>query len=129
MIRAYIPKGAESGAHGVVGESLTVQGADGNSVRIDANEIKAVFLVRSFDGNPNYQEYKAFYNPPSGRGVWVRVHFQDGEVLEGVAPNCFDTYSKPIFYMTPPDPSSNNEAVLVSKHFVKDMQILGLASE
>ena len=31
--------------------------------------------------------------------------------------------------MKPPDPASNNQAVLVSKHFLKEMQVLGLASD
>lgn len=108
---------------------LLVEKPEGELVAVEPSEIKAVFFVRSFEGSPDYSEFKVFPAPPNGKGVWVRVHFLDGEVMEGIAPNCLDTYAKPIFYMTPPDPASNNQAVLLSKRFLKEMQVLGLAAD
>jgi len=110
-------------------DSFVVQSDDGELVRVRASEIKAIFFVKSFEGSPDYSEFKVFPGRPNGKGIWVRVHFLDGEIMEGVAPNSLDTYSKPVFYMTPPDPASNNQAVVVSKRFLKEMQVLGLAAE
>jgi hypothetical protein len=88
-----------------------------------------VFFVKKFEGTPDYSEFKVFTAQPNGRGVWIRVHFQDGEIMEGVAANKLDTYLKPVFAMTPPDPASNNQTVLVSKPSLVEMQILGLAAD
>jgi hypothetical protein len=49
--------------------------------------------------------------------------------MEGIASNCLNTYSKSAFYMTPPDPESNNQGVLVSKQYLREMHVLGLASD
>ncbi len=129
LARGFVSREVEIDLKQSVSEVFNVEGLDGKPVEVRAGEIKAVFFVRSFEGNPNYQEFKVFGFRPTGKGVWVRVQFKDGETLEGVAPNCFETYSKPVFYMTPPDPSSNNRAVLVSKRSLKEMQVLGIASD
>lgn len=106
-----------------------VEDFGGKLVKVAPPEIKAIFFVKSFEGNRDYSEFKVYSSRPNGKGVWIRVHFKDGEVIEGVAANSFDTYSKEVFYMTPPDPGSNNQAVLVSKHSLKEMQVLGLATD
>ena len=98
-------------------------------MEVQTSEIKALFFVKRFEGNRDYSEFTVFSNRPSGRGVWVRVKFRDGEVMEGVAPNRLDTYLGAAFSMTPPDPASNNVAVWVSKRSLEEMQVLGLASD
>jgi hypothetical protein len=128
-LRGYLCGGDDATAWMRDSNTLTVKTVAGSYVEVQPSEIKAVFFVRSFDGVPDYSEFKVFAARPNGKGVWVRLHFLDGEILEGVAPNCLSTYSLPVLYITPPDPASNNEAVLVSKRFLKEMQVLGLASD
>ncbi len=125
--RAFLSKGDEASLIEGRTDSLVAKDSNGKPVKVEASEIKAVFFVKSFEGNPDYSEFKVFSSRPGGKGIWVRVHFKDGEVIEGVAPNNFDTFSKPIFYMTPPDPGSNNHAVIVSKLYLTEMLVLGLA--
>ncbi len=127
--RGFLTKGDEVTLQTNLLDSIVVESSEGKLVEVRASEIKAIFFVKSFEGSPDYSEFKVFSTRPNGKGVWIRVHFEDGEVIEGVAPNCIDTYSKAVFYMTPPDPASNNQAVLVSKRFLKEMQVLGLASD
>jgi uncharacterized protein DUF6982 len=129
VLRGFVVGGKETRLLDTLPDSLAVKDSNGKSVKVGASDIKAIFFVKSFEGNPDYTEFKVFSSRPSGKGVWVRVHFKDGEIIEGVAPNCFETYSKAVFYITPPDPGSNNQGVLVSKHYLKEMQVLGLASE
>jgi hypothetical protein len=129
VLRGYLCGGDEATALLRDSSTLTVETVEGGYVEVQPSEIKAVFFVRSFEGTPDYSEFKVFAACPNGKGVWVRLHFLDGETLEGVAPNCLSTYSSPVLYITPPDPASNNEAVLVSKRFLKEMQVLGLASD
>ena len=129
VLRGFAPKRNDTALEDTLPDSLVVKESDGKPVKVVASNIKAIFFVKSFEGDQDYTEFKVFSGRPSGKGVWVRVRFQDGEVIEGVAPNCFETYSKALFYITPPDPRSNNQGVLVSKHYLKEMEVLGLASE
>jgi hypothetical protein len=110
-------------------ESFPVKRVGGQTIQVQSAAIKAIFFVKTFEGSKRYSEFKVFTNQPNGSGVWVRVQFLDGEVMEGVATNSLETYTKPVFQLTPPDPASNNQAVLVSKHFLQEMQILGLAAD
>ncbi len=129
LLRGFLATSDEAKLRENVSDLFTVENTGGKPVEVRASELKAIFFVKSFEGNPDYSEFKVFSTRPCGKGVWVRVHFNDGEVIEGVAPNSFDTYSKPVFYMAPPDPGSNNQAILVSKSSLKEMQVLGLASD
>jgi hypothetical protein len=106
-----------------------VRRTDGGVEHVQLESIKAIFFVKSFEGSRHYSEFKVFTHQPNGKGVWIRVQFHDGEVMEGIAPNSLDTYMRPVFSLTPPDPRSNNETVLVSKQCLQQMHILGLASD
>ena len=129
LLRGYLSAQDEAALQTNVMEPFVVQVAGGHSQEVKPSDIKAIFFVKSFEGSPNYSEFKVFTNRPNGRGVWIRVHFRDGEVMEGVATNSLETYTRPVFQLTPPDPASNNQAVLVSKHFLQEMQVLGLAAD
>src|SRR5262249_23224774 len=56
---------------------------DGEGVEVAVADLKAVFFVRSFDGDPDHDESKDLYQarPPDTRKV--SVHFRDGEELVG----------------------------------------------
>jgi PilZ domain len=71
--------------------------------------LKALFFVRDFEGNPKYQESKAFGT--RGQGRRVEVTFADGEVVLGTTLNYRpDTHG---FFVSPADPASNNTRIFV----------------
>lgn len=76
---------------------------------IDIYYLKAVYFVKSFEGNPDYQEKDDIERV--GFGKKIKVHFKDGETLvgytQGYSPN------RDIFIVFPSDPDSNNEKVFV----------------
>jgi len=80
-------------------------------VEISVPELKAIFFVKDFAGNPPYNEKKAFGGGPQASGRRVEVIFSDGEVLVGVTlgydPNRMG------FFVTPVDTDSNNLRVFV----------------
>lgn len=129
VAKAFLPPAAESTFLSPNPGVLTLHDVDGMELEVEAKEIKAVFLVKSFEGDPNYVEFKNFPERPGDAGLWVRVDFTDHESLEGVAPNVLATFSDPIFFMTPPDPQSNNHAVMVSKVSLTNMKVLGFEAE
>jgi hypothetical protein len=82
---------------------------DTEPVHVRMADLKAVFFVQDFDGEPEYSERKEFLNPQSGRRLTVK--FADGEVLVGTSL----TYhpSRTGFFLFPGDPFSNNSKVFV----------------
>ncbi|HVG72082.1 MAG TPA: hypothetical protein VM819_14290 [Vicinamibacterales bacterium] len=79
-------------------------------IRVRVADLKAVFFVRDFDGNPTYNERKEFDAAFTGRRL--SVQFTDGDVLVGTTFS-YDP-SRPGFFLFPPDPACNNEKVYVN---------------
>jgi len=78
--------------------------------RISLVSLKAVFFVKSLEGNRHHVEDKTFGRAPD-QGRRIRVTFKDGEEIvgftTGYAPD------RPGFFVVPTDPASNNHRVFV----------------
>jgi hypothetical protein len=87
-------------------------GDRGTSVRIA--ELKALFFVKDFAGNPDHTEVPGNSPLPGKR---IEVVFSDGEKLIGssVAYNPKNLG----FFMQPADPAGNNERIFVVNRNVK----------
>jgi hypothetical protein len=82
-----------------------VDGSDARVVQL--SELKGVFTVRTFDGNPESRSRDDAER--TGLGRKIRVTFKDGEVVvgytSGYSPN------RPAFFVFPADPDSNTERI------------------
>lgn len=90
-----------------------------NEQDIQLNELKAVFYVKSFEGNKHYFEKKSF-TKTSQKGKKILVRFKDGErligYLEGDVPwqrGFFLESKKDGFFIIPSDDQTNNIKVFV----------------
>ena len=99
---------------------------NGKAATVNVQKMKAVFFVKSFEGQAEYNELKFFKSHPLLEGLWVRLTFADGEATEGVVYNSMHHLVNPGFFLKPPDPQSNNELVYVLKSSLKDFRILGV---
>jgi hypothetical protein len=81
-------------------------------------QLKAVFFVRDFDGNPDHIEQKAFETRPSGRRIEVTMH--DGEVVVGTTLNYGTDRSG--FFISPADPHANNQRIFVVATAVRQVR-------
>lgn len=90
-----------------VSDAAAEPGAEPIEVR--TSDLKALFFVKDYDGNPSYAEAKEFTRPPVGRAI--RVLFKDGEVLVGTTTGYQP--GRPGFFVEPADPGSNNERCFV----------------
>jgi hypothetical protein len=90
--------------------------------------LKAIFFVKTLNGNAEYKEKKRFEEVDmSGlRGIKIKVEFNDGEVLRGISLGYSKTRKG--FFVIPVDPKSNNERVYVIANAVRDVK-LGSAAE
>ena len=79
-------------AAGYVGSQFIADGklellnTAGNVVTIALSEIKGVYFVREFS-EPESLTRKTFTSRPRAEGLWVRLHFRDNEIIEGLMPN------------------------------------------
>jgi hypothetical protein len=89
-------------------------------------DIKAVFYVDSFDGDSTHEHLNFYARAPIVHGIWVRLQFLDGEVMEGMVYNSLRYLVDPGFFLLPTDPESNNRLVYVQKSWLADYCVLGM---
>ncbi|MGA2888154.1 MAG: hypothetical protein ABSE51_08890 [Terracidiphilus sp.] len=108
-------------------ESFRVRHLDSNIVEeVLAKDIKAVFYVDSFEGDSDHQSLNFHTRAPIVHGIWVRLQFIDGEVMEGIVYNSIRYLVDPGFFLLPTDPENNNRLVYVMKSWLADHRVLGM---
>ena len=100
-------------------------GSESTSV-FKLESLKALFFVKSFDGNPDHREAQHFAEAPVYPGIWIRVRFFDQEVIEGVVENSIRPFVEPGLLLRMPDSESNNLAAYVVKSSLQEIHILGV---
>jgi hypothetical protein len=92
----------------------------GELVRVNLEDLKAAFLVKTFQGN---KSYKCSYRDilPWG-GHRIKVEFNDGEVIIGYTPHHINGHKG--FFITPADSVGNNKEVFVVKSATKEITYL-----
>ena len=112
---------------------------DGTDRRIPVKleEVKALFFVKSFEGDNEYREKKA-YGATRAKGQRVFVKFSDGEslvgFLEGEVPwekGFFLSKQRDLkgFYLLPSDKDTNNIKVFVVASSVIDVTVVPAQTE
>jgi hypothetical protein len=115
-----------SGAPLSTPEILHVRLFESNSVEeISIKEVKAIFYVHNFDGDSNHKEMSFYGKSPIVHGIWMRVQFLDGEVIEGIVHNSIRYLLDPGFFLVPTHPGSNNKLIYISKSQLADHRVLG----
>jgi hypothetical protein len=76
-------------------------------------DLKAVFFVKTFNGNKDYNEKKSFKEIDAAilHGIKIKIAFKDGEVLCGLSLGYNKT--KKGFFIVPIDPLSNNDRIYI----------------
>lgn len=82
---------------------------NGEYLDIKVKELKAVYFVKDFDGNPVYQE--RCDKERVGLGRKIKVHFNDGETLVGYTQGF--SRERTGFFLSPCDPDSNNDKAFI----------------
>ena len=94
----------------------------GEAIEVLVRELKAVFFVRDFTGNFQYDERKNYLEEEKPSGRKIEVTFKDGEVMVGTTLG-YDP-SRPGFFLFPADPKSNNIRVFAVSTAVKKVRHL-----
>jgi len=99
---------------------------EGRALTVPFPDIKAVFFVRDFDGNPQRSERKLFQSRPRMAGLWVQLTFKDAEMLEGLITNNLVEPGPEGFLITPADLYSNNLKIFVPRSALSKVIVLGV---
>jgi hypothetical protein len=95
------------------------------AVAIPLGALKALFFVRSFEGNPKHVDDRDI-DSARGQGRKVIVTFTDGELLCGFTAGY--SKDKPGFFVIPVDKEGNNARVFVVTEAVKKVEWADAAS-
>ncbi|HMB70982.1 MAG TPA: hypothetical protein VKU85_16825 [bacterium] len=98
-------------------QDFTIDPEDGTlPVRVPVGDLKALYFVRSLDGNRDYQDHRRFQGQAGVRAkVWLE--FEDGECMAAYPVSPF--LGKHGFYVLPTDPGSNVEKAWISRPSLK----------
>jgi hypothetical protein len=110
---------------GLTAEGVEILSVSGSVTRVPLAEVRAVCFVREFGSGETWQKQRAFLSRPKANGLWVRVRFRDGELLEGIMRN--NLVADPAgFALVPPDPTFQNQHVWVPREAVTAVEVLGV---
>jgi hypothetical protein len=108
-------------------ESIRLRLVDSEKIEsVSTKDAKAVFFVKTFDGDLRHRALHFHEHAPIVPGLWVRVYFYDSEMIEGIISNTKDFVLEKGFFLRPTDPNGNNKLVYVLKGGLKDFHVLGM---
>jgi hypothetical protein len=106
----------------------------GRVIPLLLNDIKHVCYVRDFNlhdtVNPERLTRRNFLARPRTEGLWLRMTFRGGDVLEGLAPTDValldDLINDAGLHLTPPDTRSNTQRIYVPRTSLTELQLLAV---
>ena len=106
----------------------------GRVIPLVLNEIRHICYVREFNlndtTNPERLTRRNFLARPRTEGLWLRMTFREGDVLEGLAPTDVslldDVINDAGLHVTPPDTRSNTQRVYVPRSSLTELQLLAV---
>jgi hypothetical protein len=96
--------------------------ATAKPLEVNTKDLKALFFVKDYAGNPKHVEANTFdpAKPPAGRRI--KVVFKDGEVLVGTTTGYQP--GRPGFFIVPADAGSNIERCYIISGATREVSFL-----
>src|SRR5580704_6000487 len=125
----YLP-----GANFVRNGTLDLLDLSGRIISLPLSDIKLVSYVRDFNlsdpVNPERLTRRTFLARPRSEGLWLRLTFRSGDLLEGLAPidrSLLDSLVDDAgLFLTPPDTRSNTQRLYVPRAALTEVQLLAV---
>jgi hypothetical protein len=114
--------------------SIDLLDLTGRIVPLLLNDIKHVCYVRDFNlhdtVNPERLSRRTFLAKPRTEGLWLRMTFRTGDLLEGLAPIDItlidDLIQDTGLHLAPPDTRSNTQRIYVPRSSITELQLLAV---
>ena len=126
---AYLPL-----ANFVHNGSLNLLDLEGRVIALLTSDVKHICYVRDFNlsdtSNPERLTRRTFLARPRTEGLWLRMTFRTGDLLEGLAPTDIalldDLLHDAGLFLTPPDTRSNTQRIYVPRTALTDLQLIAV---
>jgi hypothetical protein len=105
---------------------LELLSQDGAVAIIPYQEVKLVCFVRDFEQGEPRKELRLFTTRPKMEGLWIRLWFRDGDVMDGLLSNNLLHLEPYGFSVIPPDPGFQNQRIFIPKAALSGVQVLGV---
>ena len=114
--------------------SLDLLDLAGRVIPVLLNDVKLISYVRDFNlsdtVNPERLTRRTFLARPRTEGLWLRITFASGELLEGLAPTDIslldDLVNDAGLFLTPPDIRSNTQRIYVPRTSIAELQLIAV---
>ncbi|UCG50530.1 MAG: hypothetical protein JSW58_09990 [Candidatus Latescibacterota bacterium] len=97
-----------------------VDNGTGETKEVRVSELKAVFFVKTYEGNKDRRGRRSVER--KGLGRKIMVSFKDGEIILGYATSYSDEAVG--FFVFPSDPDDNNERIFVVNAATNEVRFL-----
>ena len=112
-----------------IGDSVRILDENGKESTFPLKDLKAVFFVKEFTGDPAYDEVLFLRKEEPRSWLWVHIEFEDGEKIEGKMKNNEEIINNSDgFFIWFSDEFSNSESVYVVKNFIRKFIIMGMGN-
>jgi hypothetical protein len=114
--------------------SVDLLDLSGRIIPLPLNDIKLISYVRDFNLsdtlNPERLARRTFLARPRTEGLWLRLTFRSGDVLEGLAPTDRSLVDALVddggLFLAPPDTRSNTQRIYVPRAALSELQLLAV---
>ena len=106
-------------------ETFDLLTPDGQHQSISLDEVKSVYFVREFQEKFE-PDRKTFLSRPKLEGLWVRMKFRDGDIMEGIVSNDLLDLLDTGVHLTPPDLNGNSLRLFIPRSALVEMNVLGV---
>ncbi|MEO8727639.1 MAG: hypothetical protein ABI383_16120 [Acidobacteriaceae bacterium] len=113
------------GASYIQQNKIELLNAAGKLVLIPLEEVKAVYFVRDLENSEEIVR-KSFPSRPRAEGLWVRLIFNDQEMLEGLMGNELSQFAPDGFLIAPPDTRGNTQRIFVPRSSLQSFSVLAV---
>jgi hypothetical protein len=133
LLSGYLPVGAFVRMDGAT-PWLDLLDLAGRIVPLPLDDVKMISYVRDFNladtTNPERLARRTFLARPRTEGLWLRMTFRGGDMLEGLAATDLTLVSSVIedcgLFLTPPDIRSNTQRIFVPRSAMIELQLIAV---
>ena len=93
---------------------------NGDRVQMKTEDVKALFIVKDFEGNKDYKY--SYKDVLLWGGMKIKITFNDNEIMIGYIPHHINGTQG--FFVTPADLNGNNKNVFVIKSAIREISYL-----
>jgi hypothetical protein len=115
-------------------QTIDLLDLSGRIISLTIKDIKHICYVRDYNlndtANPERLTRRTFLARPRTEGLWLRMTFRTGDLLEGLAPTDIslldDLINDQGLHLTPPDIRSNTQRIYVPRTSLTDLQLIAV---